>query len=77
MQFPHVETPSTYALGAMRAQAKQALRTMGFRASDVSRIIEAAFVDHPKPATLETLIVSALRHSQPPVQVHQPELIDP
>jgi 5-methylcytosine-specific restriction endonuclease McrA len=73
VRFPHVETPSSFALSAMTAEAKQALRTMGFRAPDVSQFIEAALASEPKPTTLEALIVAALKHSRPPVAVHEPE----
>jgi hypothetical protein len=79
VRFPHVETSvvqpeviSSYALSVMIVQAKQALRTMGFRATDVNRFIEAALAGKPKPTTLEALIASALRHSGPPVIVHAP-----
>jgi hypothetical protein len=69
-----VETSCRFALIALTAQAKQALRTMGFRASDVSRFVEAALADQPIPPTFEALIVSALERSAPPVEVHKPDI---
>ena len=61
---PHVEKPSKFSITAMIVQAKQALRTSGFPASEVNRFVEAALADEDPPQTLEALIVAALQHSR-------------
>jgi hypothetical protein len=74
VRFPHVET-SSFALAAMTAQAKQALRTMGFHPSTVQNALDSALASDPRPTTLEELIVAALKKSRPPVKVYEPENI--
>ena len=59
---PHVET-TAYAMAVMRAEAKQALRQLGFSPLLSSKCVELALVSHPPPTTLEQLIRVALRCS--------------
>ena len=69
--IPHVGIPNTFAVtpnkfasAVMTAQAKQVLRTAGFRAGDAKRFVESALAEENVPRTLETLIVAALKYSR-------------
>jgi hypothetical protein len=59
----HVET-SAYSIAVMRAEAKQALRQLGFLSDVACKCVDAALADRQPPTTLEQLIRAALKHSR-------------
>ena len=63
-EVPHVEKPNKFALAVMIVEAKQTLRTSGFRPGEANRFVEAALADDDNPHTLQALIMAALKHSR-------------
>jgi hypothetical protein len=62
---PHVETPTKLdPLAVMRAEAKQALESLGFKPARSKQLVEWAVASEPTPMTLEQLIRVALRYSR-------------
>jgi Holliday junction resolvasome RuvABC DNA-binding subunit len=53
-----------YSTAVMRAEAKQALKQLGFAPAISSRCVDAALASQPPATTLEQLIRAALQQSR-------------